>query len=84
MDDDVLGELVDSGDEGLSDGFMDELLGSDDLAGDEGGVGDVPSNDVDDVPSNNDNNDTPSNIPSNYSLTQEANHRKPLAHHSSQ
>lgn len=84
MDDDFLGELVDSGDEGLSDGFMDELLGSDDLAGDEGGVGDVPSNDVDDVPSNNDNNDTPSNIPSNYSLTQVANHRKPLAHHSSQ
>ena len=75
LDDDFLGELVSSGDEELSDGFMDELLGSDDSAG-EGGVEGVSVNGLSnesskDIPTNNSSiisaNDPSKDIPTNNS-----------------
>ena len=81
LDDDFLGELVSSGDEELSDGFMDELLGSDDSAG-EGGIEGVSVNGLSnesskDIPANNSSiisaNDPSKDIPTNNSSIISAN-----------
>ena len=81
LDDDFLGELVSSGDEELSDGFMDELLGSDDSAG-EGGVEGVSVNGLSNesskvLPTNNSSiisaNDPSKDIPTNNSSNISAN-----------
>lgn len=91
MDDDFLGELVSSGDEELSDGFMDELLGSDDSAG-EGGVEGVSVNGLSNesskvIPTNNSSiisANTSEETPYSQSLSQLANHRRSLSRHSLQ
>ena len=91
LDDDFLGELVSSGDEELSDGFMDELLGSDDSAG-EGGIEGVSVNGLSnesskDIPTNNSSiisANTSEETPYSQSLSQLANHRRSLSRHSLQ
>ena len=91
LDDDFLGELVSSGDEELSDGFMDELLGSDDSAG-EGGVEGVSVNGLSNesskvIPTNNSSiisANTSEETPYSQSLSQLANHRRSLSRHSLQ